>query len=82
MEVSNQHHAPVALSSGKEPPVPIEQEAGLAPEPVWTVVGKSDHEDNKKTNTVLCDIAHRLARRSLLTNYRTVSQHGRMVTFM
>jgi hypothetical protein len=42
MEGSNQLHAPTALSSGKEPPAPIEQEAGWAPEPVWTVVGKSD----------------------------------------
>jgi hypothetical protein len=62
MEVSNQHRAPAALSSGKEPPVPIEQEAGWAPEPVWTVVGKSDHYDNKKTNAVLCDVVHRLGK--------------------
>jgi hypothetical protein len=27
---------PGRLSSGKEPPVPIEQEAVWAPEPVWT----------------------------------------------
>jgi hypothetical protein len=32
MGVSGQHHAPVALL----PPVPIVQEAGWAPEPVWT----------------------------------------------
>jgi hypothetical protein len=31
MGVSGQHHAP-----GKGPPVPIVQEAGWAPEPVWT----------------------------------------------
>jgi hypothetical protein len=37
MEVSDgQLHATVALLQGKEPPVPIEQEAGWAPEPVWT----------------------------------------------
>jgi hypothetical protein len=35
--VSGQHHAPAALySRGKEPSVPIVQEAGWAPEPVWT----------------------------------------------
>jgi hypothetical protein len=31
MGVSGQHHAPAALY----PPVPIVQEAGWAPEPVW-----------------------------------------------
>jgi hypothetical protein len=35
--VSGQHHAPAALyPRGKDPPVPIVQEAGWAPEPVWT----------------------------------------------
>jgi hypothetical protein len=37
MGVSGQRHAPAALlPPGKEPPVPIVQEAGWAPEPVWT----------------------------------------------
>jgi hypothetical protein len=37
MGVSGQRHAPAALlPRGKEPPVPIEQKAGWAPEPVWT----------------------------------------------
>ena len=31
-----QHHAPAAVTPGKEP-VPIVQEAGWAPEPVWIV---------------------------------------------
>jgi hypothetical protein len=34
--VSGQRHAPAALCPGKRPPVPIVQEAGWAPEPVWT----------------------------------------------
>jgi hypothetical protein len=34
MEMSGQFHAPAALSPGKEPPVPIGQDAGWAPEPV------------------------------------------------
>jgi hypothetical protein len=35
--VSGQRHAPaVLLPPGKGPPVPIVQEAGWAPEPVWT----------------------------------------------
>jgi hypothetical protein len=32
--VSGQHHAPAAFTPGKDP-VPIVQEAGWAPEPVW-----------------------------------------------
>jgi hypothetical protein len=37
MGVSGQHHASAALyPPGKGPPVPIVQEAGRAPEPVWT----------------------------------------------
>jgi hypothetical protein len=35
--MSGQRHAPAALYPwGKDPPVPIVQEAGWAPEPVWT----------------------------------------------
>jgi hypothetical protein len=37
MGVSGQRHAPAALlPPGKGPPVPIGQEAGWAPETVWT----------------------------------------------
>jgi hypothetical protein len=37
MGMSGQRHAPAALlPPGKGPPVPIVQEAGWAPEPVWT----------------------------------------------
>jgi hypothetical protein len=37
MGVSGQRHAPAALlPPGKVPQVPIGQEAGWAPEPVWT----------------------------------------------
>jgi hypothetical protein len=37
MAVSGQRHAPAALlPPGKGPPVPIIQEAGWGPEPVWT----------------------------------------------
>jgi hypothetical protein len=36
MGVSGQRHAPAAIyPRGKDPPVPIVQEAGWAPEPVW-----------------------------------------------
>jgi hypothetical protein len=37
MGESGQRHVPAALyPRGKDPPVPIGQEAGWAPEPVWT----------------------------------------------
>jgi hypothetical protein len=36
MGVSGQHHAPAALHPGERTPVPILQEAGWAPESVWT----------------------------------------------
>jgi hypothetical protein len=37
MRVSDQRHALAALYPwGKDPPVPFGQEAGWAPEPVWT----------------------------------------------
>jgi len=35
MEVSGKLHALAALTMGKEPPVPIKQEVGWDPEPVW-----------------------------------------------
>jgi hypothetical protein len=37
MEVYGQFHAPAALSSGKEPPIPIVYEAGWTAEPMWTL---------------------------------------------
>jgi len=36
MDVSGHLHAPVALPSGKEPPVSFGYEVGWASEPVWT----------------------------------------------
>jgi hypothetical protein len=37
MEASGKPHDPAALPPGKEPPVSIRQEAGWAPDPVWTL---------------------------------------------
>jgi hypothetical protein len=37
MKISIQLHAPVALTSGKKPPVPIGYEVGWASESVWTL---------------------------------------------
>jgi len=37
-----QHHAPASFTPGKDP-VPIVQEAGWAPEPVWIGAENLDH---------------------------------------
>jgi hypothetical protein len=46
MGVSGQLHAPASLYPGKGPPVPIVQEAGWAPEPVWTLLLKLKKKSN------------------------------------
>jgi len=35
MEVRDELYTPGALSPGKQPLIPMEKEAGWAPEPVW-----------------------------------------------
>jgi hypothetical protein len=40
--VGGQHHAPVAIPSGKDP-VPVVQEAGWAAGPVWNVAENLSH---------------------------------------
>jgi hypothetical protein len=40
LEVTGQLHAPATLAPGKESLVPIQQEAGWAPELVWTRCGE------------------------------------------
>jgi hypothetical protein len=37
MEVNNKVQPPADVTPEKEPPIPIGQEAGWAPEPVWTL---------------------------------------------
>lgn len=37
MQLSGQLYTPASLSPGKIPPVPTEQEAMCAPDPVWTL---------------------------------------------
>ena len=45
MGVGGQPHAPAASTPGKDP-VPILQEAGCAPEPVWTGGKSRPHRDS------------------------------------
>ena len=45
MGVGGQPHAPAASTLGKDP-VPIVQEAGWAPEPVWTDGKSRPHRDS------------------------------------
>jgi hypothetical protein len=44
MEASDQLHAPASLSQ-KRTPVPTEEEAGWAPEPIWTSARKEQFLD-------------------------------------
>jgi len=45
MGVGDQLHAPAASTPGKDP-VPIEQEAGCTPGPVWTDGKSRPHRDS------------------------------------
>jgi hypothetical protein len=55
--VCGQHHAPAAFNPGKEP-VPIVQEAGWAPEPVW-IGGKNLAPDLPARNESLYRLSYR-----------------------
>jgi hypothetical protein len=50
MKLSGQLHAPIALLPEKEPPVPIWQEAGWAPEMVWTLWCREKSHTYRDTN--------------------------------
>jgi hypothetical protein len=51
MEVSGQLHAPATLLPGKDPlPLPIGDEAGWAPEQVWTWCGREIPSPRRKSN--------------------------------
>jgi hypothetical protein len=61
MGVNGQHHAPAALyPPGKEPPVPIGQEAGWAPEPAWThrLEEKSSASVGDRTPVIQSVVSH------------------------
>ena len=49
MGVGGQHHAPAALPPGKDS-VPIVQEAGWAPGPVWTGAENLAHNDIRSSD--------------------------------
>jgi hypothetical protein len=50
MEVSRQLHASATLRSRKEPQVPIEYEAGWAPEPVWMLWRRKKSSSCRESN--------------------------------
>jgi hypothetical protein len=60
MGVSGQHHAPAALNHGERTPGTIGQEAGWAPEPVWTqrLEGKSSASVGDRTPVVQSVVSH------------------------
>jgi hypothetical protein len=62
MEVSGQFHVPAASPPRKEPPVPIGQEAGWTPEPVWTTWRRENscpHRDSNSDRSVVQPVASR-----------------------
>jgi hypothetical protein len=61
MGVSGQYHAPAALyPRGKDPPVPIGQEAGWALEPIWKqrLEEKSSASVKDRTPVVQSVVSH------------------------
>ena len=61
--VSGQQHAPAALYPGKDP-VPILQEAGWAPGPVWTGGKSSPYRDSIPDLPALSQLLYRLSYRA------------------
>jgi hypothetical protein len=58
MEISGQLQAPVALTPGKEPPVPIGDEAGWAPEPVWTLRRREKYCTARNQTRAVQNVGH------------------------
>jgi len=61
--VSGQQHAPAALTPGKDP-VPVLQEAGWAPGPVWTGGKSHPHLDSIPDRPACSQSLYRLSYRS------------------
>jgi hypothetical protein len=59
VEVSGQLHAPAALSTWQKPPVLIRQEAGWAPQPIWTLWRREKSCTAEKRTQVIQPVARR-----------------------
>jgi hypothetical protein len=58
MEVSGELHAPAAVQSGNEPPIPIGYEAGWASESVWMLWSKEESLASAENQTpAVCPVA-------------------------
>lgn len=55
MELSGRLHASAALLSAERVLFPIEQVAGLAPEPVWTIWGREERLVSEGDRTICSD---------------------------
>jgi hypothetical protein len=66
--MSGQLHALVPLTPGKGPPVPIEYEASLTPEPLWTLCN-SVHVGNRTSSVQPLAIPTELSQLAILFYY-------------
>jgi hypothetical protein len=68
--MSGQLHAPVVLPPANGPPIPIKQEPGLAPEPVWMLWTREKFClcRGSYINTLVVQCSHYFIDRAILTS--------------
>jgi len=76
MGVGGQPHAPAASTPGKEP-VPILQEAGWAPGPVWTGGKSRPHRNSIPARPARSQSLYRLSYQAPLADYLMYSKRDK-----
>jgi hypothetical protein len=66
MEVSGQLHALVALPMGEQPPVPIVEDAGWVPEPVWMLWSREKSRPSQEPTPAFHPVVRRYTDWTLL----------------
>jgi hypothetical protein len=75
--VSGQLHVPAALPSGKEPAVPIGQEVGWTPQPIWTTWRRENscpYRDSNSDHSVVQHVASHYTDYAILAPNRQVDK--------